>query len=955
VANKCPKCHTENPETALYCSNCVTSLTAAGKPGVSVTRTIETTTDELTRGTTFAGRYEILSSIGAGGMGEVYRALDKNLGRHVAIKILPAAFAEDKERMARFEREAKLLAVLNHPNIATIHGLEESEGRRFLVLELAEGETLQARLDRGALPVDEALETCREIAEGLEAAHEKGIVHRDMKPGNIMLTPEGKVKILDFGLAKAYGGETTNIDIKKSPTITARMTEPGVILGTAAYMSPEQARSRPVDKRADIWAFGCVLYECLTGARAFYGETVSDTLAHILKGEPDWGKLPPDTPTRIKSLLRRCLEKDPRERLHDIADARIEIEAPVAYASEATTFPWLRSIVWLAAGAATVLLAGILIGLALMRHIRTAPSPSAVTATIKVEPGHWLDGMRRAIEMERPSRTAMAISSDGRFIVYSAIEENPDPQAMPRLFLRRMDQSSAKPIPGTEGGINPFLSPDDRWLGFWTDGKLKKVPLEGGVPTALCDASSPFGANWDRDNSIVFANDETTGLSRISAEGGMPETLTKPDRKKEEYSHRLPSWLPNGKAVLFTIMRNGWDPQPWLALLRLDTHEWHVLLQDAADAKYVPTGHLVFLRQGTLMAVRFDLARMEVIGQAVALAGDVMQAFSTNSHYNTGAGQFGISDTGSLIYAAGGIVPSAKDSLVWVDQKGAEQLVTVLKFPFFAPRLSPDGQKIAYATAGREWQIWVYDLSRGTNSRLTDEGMADYPVWTPDGKRLLFNWQRSLVQNLFWRPYDGSSPIERLTTSEYDQFAGSWSSDGKTVALADSHPGTSYDIALLDVPSGRVTPFLNSRFNEAYPEFSPDGRWIAYKSDESGRDEVYVRPFPSPGMKYPVSSEGGTQPLWARNGKQLFYRRGDQVWVVDVRAEGGFTTSKPRLLFEKSGYIMGAPIRSYDLSLDGQRFLMVKLDQRKPTPVTEMILVQNWFEELKRLMPAGKK
>ena len=476
---KCPKCHADNPDTSRFCSNCATSLTSAKAALPSLTETLESPVRTVTPGTVFAGRYETLGQIGVGGMGEVYRAIDKNLGRHVAIKILPAAFAEDKERMARFEREAKLLAVLNHPNIAAIHGFEESEGRRFLILELADGETLQARLNRGALPVEDALEICRELAEGLEAAHEKGIIHRDLKPGNIMITPEGKVKILDFGLAKAYGGETTNIDIEKSPTITAQMTEPGVILGTAAYMSPEQARGRSVDKRADIWAFGCVFYECLTGSRAFHGETVSDTLAHILKGEPDWSRLPAETPTLIKVLLRRCLEKDPKKRLHDIADARIEIAAPGAYPPETVAVSRRLPVPWLVACAVFLILAGILIDRILIKLPQPSPTPRLVTSTIKVEPGYWLDGIRRAWELELPSRNAMAVSSDGKFVIYSAIEENPGPEAKPRLFLRRMDQLEATPISGTEGAIAPFLSPDNRWVGFVAGYfHLKKVPAD---------------------------------------------------------------------------------------------------------------------------------------------------------------------------------------------------------------------------------------------------------------------------------------------------------------------------------------------------------------------------------------------------------------------------------------------------------------------------------------------
>ena len=953
---KCPKCRFENPDDTNFCGKCATPLPAAlGKTHEALTKTIGEISRDIAKGTLIGAKYQILAKLGAGGMGEVYRAEDLSLNRQVAIKVLPDVFAKDQERLARFQREAKVLAALNHPNIAAIHGVDEADGKRFLVLELVEGETLAERLSKGPLLLEEALDVCRQIAEGLEGAHEKSIIHRDLKPSNVKITPEGKVKILDFGLARAFHDQISEVDIIKSPTITADMTQPGVILGTAAYMSPEQAKGKPVDKRADIWAFGCILYECLTGKRAFQGETITEIVASILKSDPDWEALPQDVPAPIRTLLRRCVQKDPGFRLRDIGDARLEIEAPlVTYPSKAVSAPRRRLLLWLVAGAVIILLAGILIGLALMRYFQPAPSPLVLSAIINVEPRNWLDGMRRAMDMQRPSRVAMAISSDGRFAVYSAIEENPGPQAKPRLLFRRMDQPEAKPIAGTEGGIHPFLSPDNRWVGFWADGKLKKIPISGGVATALCDASLVFGANWGRENSIVFADGATAGLSRISADGGDPEALTMPDPKREEASHRLPSWLPNGKAVLFTVMRHAWDQQPWLALLRLDTHEWRVLLRDAADARYVPTGHLVFLRQGTLMAVRFDLARLETVGQPVALVENVMQAFGTNGNYNTGAGQFGISDAGSLIYATGGIVPDQKNSLVWVDQKGIEQPVTAIQFPFYSPRLSPDGQRIAYYTLGREVQVWVYDIGRGTNSRLTREGRVSAVIWTPEGKRLLFSWRRSLVQNLFWQPYDGSSPMERFTTSEFEQRPGSCSSDGKTVALVETHPDTGNDIAILDVPSGRVRPFLNSQLNERHPIFSPDSRWIAFASNESKSDEVYVRPFPGPGMKYQVSSEGGVEPLWARNGKQLFYRRQDQVWIVDVQTNGDFAISKPRLLFERPGYVFGTYVRSYDLSLESQRFLMVKLDQRKPTPVTEMILVQNWFEELKRLLPTGK-
>jgi len=772
-----------------------------------------------------------------------------------------------------------------------------------------------------------------------------------------MITPEGKVKILDFGLAKAYVGETTGIDIANSPTITAQMTEPGVILGTAAYMSPEQARSRSVDRRADIWAFGCVLYECLTGTRAFYGETVSDTLAHILKGEPDWSMLPEHTPVNVRSVLRRCLQKDPKHRIHDVADAWLEIEAPVASSPDMVAVSKRFSPQWLVAGGAALLVVGIIIGLELIKYIRPAHAGAEVTTIIRAEPGHWLDGMRRDQEAQRPNRTAMAISRDGSFLVYSAIEEDPSPQAKPQLYVRKIDQLEAKPIPGTEGGICPFLSPDDRWIGFWADGQLKKVPVEGGVPAVLCEAGGLFGASWGRDNSILFAAGVQVGLTRISAEGGKPEIMTTPDPKRQELSHRLPFCLPNGKAVLFTVVKNSVDIHPWIAVLQLKTREWRKIIEDAADPKFLAGGYLVFLRQGTLMAARFDPDRLELISQAYPIRANVMQALTgKNATYNSGAGQFAISDSGAIVYAAGGVMPPSQNSLVWVDQKGVEQSAAPIRLSFLSPRLSPDGQRIAYQTSGKEWLIGVYDLNTGTNIILTLEGKPRFPVWAPDGKRLVFGWTDSQVFNLYTQPYDGSQPMERLISSEYTQSPSSWARNTNRLAIVESHPETgSSSIALLELGSRQVRPFPNSQYLEQYPDIAPDERWIAYTSNESNVEEVYVRPLSDAPGKWQISNNGGIQPLWARDGKRLYYRWQNQVWAVDIRTEGGFSFGNRRMLFERPGYVVSTPIRSYDLSLDGQRFLMVKLDERRPTPVTEIILIQNWIEELKRIVPAGKK
>jgi len=951
---KCPRCGTDNPGTSRFCGNCAASLVSADIVSPSLVETAAPPDHAVAGGAVLANRYEILELLGAGGMGEVYRAVDRSLGRHVAIKFLSAAFAADRDGMARFEREARLLAILNHPRIAAIHGLEESEGRRFLVLELAEGETLLARLSRGALPIGEALETCRQVAEGLEAAHEKGIIHRDLKPGNIVVAPDGSAKILDFGLARTFAAGTTAADLEKSPTITAGMTEPGVILGTAAYMSPEQARGRATDRRTDVWSFGCVLFECLTGSRAFQAETLSDTLARILNGDPDWSRLPAETPTRIRILLHRCLEKDPRNRLHDIADARLEIEAPEAPAPVAPSASRKVALPWLAAGSVVLLLAGVLLGRVLFVPRPSEPEARVVQSTIPLEPDHWLDGERSAQERERPSRRALAVSSDGGFVVYSAIEANPGPDSRSRLFRRRLSQPKAEPLEGTEGGINPFLSPDDRWIGFWADGRLKKIAVEGGVPSILCDAPGIYGAHWGPDDSIVFAGDNL-GLSRVSADGGPVERLTTPNPTREERIHRLPSWLPTGRAVLFTVMPYAWDSHPSVAALDIETGKRIDLLSDAADARFVRTGHLVFLRHGTLMAVRFDPAGLRVIGQPIPVLDDVMQALVPWGYQNTGAGQFDVSESGTLVYVPGGVLPDLENSLVWVDQAGSEEPAVPLRFPFQAPRLSPDGRRIAYVTQAREWQVFVYDLEAGTNSRLTHDGMSSRAIWAPDGNRIVFLRYVPFALNLFSQPFDGSAPMERLTTGDCDQYPGSWTPDGQALALVENHAETGSDIALLETGSGRTRPFLESPFEEIHPEFSPDGRWIAYVSDESGRSEVYVRSFPGPGVKHQVSIEGGVQPLWARDARQLFYRWNDQVWAADVVAGDGFSTGRPRLLFERPGYSPGNPTRSYDLSHDGTRFLMVRQEERSPAPVTEMVLVQNWFEELQRLVPTGSK
>jgi len=904
-------------------------------------------------GTTLS-HYRITEKLGAGGMGVVYRAEDTNLDRQVAIKVLPDIFSGDPERMARFEREAKLLASLNHPNIAAIYGLEQAESKRFLVLELVEGETLAQRIARGPLPLDETLDVCRQVAEGVEAAHEKGVIHRDLKPANMKITPEGKVKVLDFGLAKAFQGETAAADASHSPTLTDQMTRPGTILGTAAYMAPEQAKGKAVDKRVDVWAFGCVLFECLTGKRAFEGETVTETLASILKGEPDWQALPSTSPWRVRDLLHRCLRKDPKERLHDIADARIEIgEASVAPPVSEQVSAGKPSRGLIVGG----MIGGIFLAIAatamLTWHLRPVPSLPVVSSTLKIESGYWLAGNSSE---GRPTRTAIALAHDGSFIVYSAIPENPGPNAKSKIFVRKLEKLEAVPVAGTEGGINPFLSPDDRWIGFRAGILLKKVPIAGGVPTELAEAPMIFGADWGVDNSIVFSPGANLGLYRILGDGAPPENLTVPDKASEEYGHRLPHYLPDGRGILFTVMGHGLDVQPRLAILDFKTRKWHELMKDAADGRYVRPGHLVFLRQGTLMSVAFDLHSMKIKGEPISAVANVSQALNIpNYGNNTGAGQYSISDSGCLAYVPGGIIPDQEHSLVRIDMNGNVQSAADFKAHFYGPFFSPHGERIAYATFGKKKQIWIYDINRGNRNPLTREGVATNVLWEPpDGKRLVFPWAKSGVVNLWLQPADESSPMQRLATSEYNQTPGSFSPDGSKLAFMETRLETSRDIRVLDMKTLQVTPFLETKALEAWPAFSPDGRWIAFASNESGRLEVWVRPFPGPGGKQPVSNQGGTEPIWSKDGRKLYYRKDAEVWAVDVRIEETFSCGIPVRLFEQRGLAGGEPTRGWDLWPDGKSFLMVKLDERKPQPVTEMILVQNWFEELKRLVPTGK-
>lgn|GEM_PF-719510 len=670
----------------------------------------------------------------------------------------------------------------------------------------------------------------------------------------------------------------------------------------------------------------------------------------MLKGEPDWDALPKDLPANVSAVLHRCLQKDRNLRFHEIADARIELfEAPLAPLTIETArrFPWI----WVIAVGVVILLAGVLIGRLVLKSPAITPHTVLSKTTIKVEPGYSLDGMRRAAEFLWPTLTAMDISHDGRFIVYCAVKDDGSSTPTPGLFLRRLDELEAKPIRGTEGGICPVLSPDDKWVCFYLEKKLRKVPIEGGVPQDICELPNvPHGIAWGPKGFLYFAQSRILGLFRVSAAGGTPEALTHPDPKRKEFDHRLPYPLPNDKGLLFTIMAHEADNRPSVAVMDFATRAWKVLFEDGSDARYVSTGHLVFLRQGKLMAAPFSLDKLEANGQPVPVIDTVMHAINASLvTSNTGAGQFGISPSGSLIYAPGGFFPFENNSLVWVDRNGRADRVGFLTGSFTSARISPDGKKIAYAS---QKHLWIYDLERGVPERLTSSGSVTFTIWSPDGKRIVFGFREFGPGNLFWMPIDGSTGMEKLRTSEFMDWPGSWSPDGEIFAFVEVRQ--SLDIFLLHIKDKSATPFAATSANESHAEFSPDGKWLAYLSDELGATEVFVRAL-SGGRAYRISLEGGIEPLWAKSGKRIYFRNGARMFAVDIlRTEPDFAVSKPRLLFEQAGYASASPARSFDMTQDEQRFLMIKREERKPQPVTEMILIQNWFEELNRLCPAKK-
>jgi serine/threonine protein kinase/Tol biopolymer transport system component len=897
----------------------------------------------LTVGTKI-GSYEVIASIGAGGMGEVYRARDSKLGRQVALKVLPEAFARDADRMARFEREAKFLASLNHPHIATIHGLEDSEATHALVMELVEGPTLADRLRAGPVPIDEALPIARQICDALEFAHEHGIIHRDLKPANVKVTADDTVKLLDFGLAKALEGDPASADIATSPTMSRMATQAGILLGTAAYMSPEQAKGKPVDRRADIWAFGCVLYEMLSGKMAFRGETVTDTLAAVIKEDPDWARLPDNTPARVRVLLKRCLQKDPKQRLRDIGDARISLDEVLSGAPDATSpasAAASRSVSrgWMGLAIATV---SVLAAVFAWFYFRTKPHAAQEEVRFQVS----------LPEKTTFSGGAPSVSPDGRKLAF--ILTGGDGKA--RLWIRSLDTLDAHPVEGTEGANGwPFWSPNSQSIAFAGNGKLFKVDISGGPPQALCDAGLVIGGTWTSDHRILFS--PAAQLVQIPDSGGTPSPIG------IRQPGAFPRILPDGRHLMFSVGPPG-SPGSGLYIGSIDAKPGDdppkKIFPDTSVSSFVPSvdpafGYLLFIRAGatntsggTLMVATLDSRKWEVVGEPVPIA--------------TGVSSFSASATGVLVYgtAASTVTGPTRGNIYgrlnWLDRQG--KIVGTFGDPglYRTLAISPDGKGIAFERADSQNQtsrnLWLYDLERGVTSRFTFGSAWDAaPTWSPDGTQIAFTSNRADSFDLYVKPSNLAGDEQLLFKSQEPKIPSSWSSDGRFLLYYFATPPS--QIWAFSLTDHKPFPVVRSDFNEAIARFSPDARWVAYESNESGRDEIYVRPFDPPAGSSPsgatsisgkwmVSKNGGSNPIWRRDGKELFYLSSDGfVMAVDVNTSGVFQAGIPKQLLKTPPGVL-----FYDVSADGKRFLM-------PSPLvtsadSSFTVVLNWQSALKK-------
>jgi serine/threonine-protein kinase len=885
------------------------------------------------------GPYEILSRIGAGGMGEVWKARDTRLGRDVAIKVSSENFSD------RFEREARMVARMNHPHICTLHDV----GPNYLVMELIEGPTLADRIKQGAIPLDEALAIARQVADALDAAHQKGIVHRDLKPANIKVGENGHVKVLDFGLAKAAEALVPSGDPSASPTLALELTQAGMILGTAAYMSPEQARGKPVDKRADIWAFGVVLCEMVSGKSLFKGEDVSETLAAVIKQEPDLS----GTPIELRKLLRSCLEKVPDQRLRDIGDAKIQVEDLLigtpeeSHAAISSPLPFWK--VWLPWAGATV---GLTIALAL---VLWAPWRKTTRPLASLRLSAYLGA--NVLLVNNANSADAILSPDGDVLAFVAGRES---GVGSQMYLRPLNREQATPLSGTDDAYGPFFSPDGQWIAFFSGGKLKKIGVSGGAVITLCDAPAARGGVWADDGSIVLSPDVSTvpnvTLQRVSSAGGKPESLI--PLVAGETTQRYPQVLPGGHSVLFTSSNTvGAFDDANLVVVTLPTGTRKVVQRGGYQGRYLSSGHLIYVHQGTLFAVPFDLGRLEVTGQPVS----VLEGIASNSI--SGGTELAVSASGTLVYVPGQST-SGRSPVHWLDRKGKTTLLRATLANWSNLQFAPDGRRLALEIVDGQDDIWIYDLERDTLNRLTSDPASDRkPVWTPDGRRIAFASTRAdgSTPNLYWQRADGTGVPQRITESKNLQLPGSWHPGGKVLAFEEQNPQTGYDLMLLPMTGddisgwkpGRPAVFLNSPFDERDPAFSPDGQWLAYSSDETGRQEVYVRPFAGKGGKWQISTDGGSFPTWSRTRDELFYQAAGSIAVASFTVEAdSFRAQKPS--YWPGRYEARGKNRVFDLHPDGER-LALRLAAETPgyAKRDHVTFIFNFFDDLRRRAPVS--
>ena len=881
------------------------------------------------------GSYEVLGAIGAGGMGEVYRARDLKLSREVAIKVLPAFFAGDPERLARFAREAQVLASLNHPNIAHVHGFEESAplgaqgvgSAGALVMELVDGPTLADRIASGPLPLDEALPIARQLVAALDAAHTRGVVHRDLKPANIKVRDDGTVKVLDFGLAKLTAPDASGSDMSlaNSPTLTAPSTQLGMVIGTAAYMAPEQAKGKSVDKRADIWAFGAVLFEMLTGRQLFDGDTVSEVLANVLKDEPKWSELPANTPPALRRLLARCLEKDPKRRLHDIADALPDLdEAAAGEPATATTrrrTPLVYGLAGLVAGLIIAALAFVVWG----SVFRRAPDTSLRILSVLPPSGQPL----------LQDTADAAISPDGRTIAFAA---GPSGEAS-RLWLRRIDSALPRALEGTKGAFQPFWSPDGTRIGFFADAKLKTIRLDSGTVTPLADAPDPRGGTWSAAGQIVFQPSNGGPLMKVSAEGGDPQPATRLDASRGETGHRFPVFLPDGRHFLYVALP-GRNSQLDVVAGSIDDVNGRTDVMQAASGVVYASGHVVYERTNGIAAQAFDPGHLTVSGDPITLSGvphDVQSQW-------TGAPTVSLSASGTLVDYSGAV---SKTQFVWFDNAGKEMGTVAAPEGFFSQlAISPDGQRAATVRLESPVRsdIWILDLQRGGATRFTDgPGKNESPSWSSDSKRLAFVSDRNNHSEIYVKPADGSAP-ETQVTSDGTLFKGlgPWTKDGRSIVYSVLDPKTGRDLWTVRVDgSSAPQPYLRTPFNEANPSLSPDGQWLSYLSDETGEQELYVQSFPVPGSKYRVTSGGATGGGWLPDGRIVYVVPGGaDAYALTVNEGPPFRSGPP----QKVGPLPSGTI-SVDVAPDLKRTLAIMPVERNV--LVTLTVVQNWPGMLK--------